>query len=384
MGVFVFLYQDNPYSNIGLGSGCVSLSRTKNPRLRTMASGEHSLSDFDFDLPADRIAQMPSDERTGSRLLHLAGAALADLRFGDLPGLFRAGDLLVLNDTRVVRSRLLGTKSSGGKIELMLERVLGHDEGLFQIRASHAPRPGQSIRLPGAVEATVVERSDRFHRLRFSGVTTLADYLAAHAAIPLPPYITRAATGADEARYQTVYARHPGAVAAPTAGLHFDPPLFDALQAAGVEMAWVTLHVGAGTFLPVQVDDIAAHTMHAEWYRIPAGTVAAVARTRALGGRVTAVGTTTLRALESAADAEGCLHAGEAETALFVRPGHRFRVVDRLITNFHLPRSTLLMLVSAFGGVEPVRAAYRHAIDAGYRFFSYGDAMFIERASARL
>jgi S-adenosylmethionine:tRNA ribosyltransferase-isomerase len=344
-----------------------------------MASGDYTLSDFDFELPPDRIAQTPPAERADSRLLHLAGETLADRRFRDLPRLFRAGDLLVLNDTRVVKSRLLGTKSSGGRVELLLERVLGADEGLFQIRASHAPRPGQSIVLPGGVEATVVLRHDRFFRLRFAGVTSLADYLATHAAVPLPPYITRAATGADEARYQTVYARHPGAVAAPTAGLHFDSPVLDALQAAGVETAWVTLHVGAGTFLPVQVDDIATHRMHAEWYRIPAETVAAVERTRRRGGRVAAVGTTSLRALESSATPDGRLQAGEAETALFVRPGYRFKVVDRLLTNFHLPQSTLLMLVSAFGGYAPVRAAYGHAIAAGYRFFSYGDAMLVER-----
>ena len=344
-----------------------------------MAPGGHSLSDFDFDLPTDRIAQVPCAERTGSRLLHLAGETLADLRFRDLPDLVRAGDLLVMNDTQVVRSRLAGTKSTGGRVELMLERILGTDEGLFQIRASHAPRTGQAISLPGGAEATVVERRDRFHRLRFTGVTGLADYLGVHGTIPLPPYIARAATAVDETRYQTVYARHPGAVAAPTAGLHFDPPLIAALDAKGVDTAWVTLHVGAGTFLPVQVEDIDRHRMHAEWYRLPAATVEAVGRARARGGRVIAVGTTTLRALESAADAGGHLRSGEAETALFVRPGHRFRVVDRLITNFHLPRSTLLMLVSAFGGVAPVRAAYRHAIDAGYRFFSYGDAMLVER-----
>ena len=204
----------------------------------------------------------------------------------------------------------------------------------FQIRASYVPRPGQTILLPGAVEATVVMRQDRFFRLCFSGVASLPDYLTAHAAIPLPPYITRAATGADETRYQTVYARHPGAVAAPTAGLHFDAPLLDALRAAGVETAWVTLHVGAGTFLPVQVDDIATHTMHAEWYRIPAETVAAVERARHIGGRVAAVGTTSLRALESAAAPDGRLQAGAAETALFVRPGYRFRVVDRLLHQF--------------------------------------------------
>ncbi|MBK7080033.1 MAG: tRNA preQ1(34) S-adenosylmethionine ribosyltransferase-isomerase QueA [Betaproteobacteria bacterium] len=344
-----------------------------------MVPGDYTLSDFDFALPPELIAQVPPPERTGSRLLHVSGNVLTDRRFQDLPQLLRAGDLLVLNDTRVVKSRLAGTKSTGGKVELLLERLLGADEALFQIRASHAPRPGQSIRLPGDVEATVLERSDRFFRLRLAGVASLPDYLDRHGAVPLPPYIARDATGDDETRYQTVYSRHPGAVAAPTAGLHFDLPLLAALRDAGVELAWVTLHVGAGTFQPVQTEDIAAHRMHAERYRIPADTVAAVARARARGGRVTAVGTTSLRALEAAGGSDGVLRAGEAETALFIRPGYRFAVVDRLLTNFHLPRSTLLMLVSALGGCASVRAAYRHAIAQRYRFFSYGDAMLVER-----
>jgi S-adenosylmethionine:tRNA ribosyltransferase-isomerase len=344
-----------------------------------MASGDYTLSDFDFALPPELIAQVPPPARCGSRLLHVAGESLTDRRFNDLPQLVRAGDLLVLNDTRVVKSRLAGTKSTGGKVELLLERTLGPDEGLFQIRASHAPRPGQAIDLPGAVAAVVIERRDRFFRLRFAGIASLSAYLAQHGSVPLPPYITRAATDDDEARYQTVYSRHPGAVAAPTAGLHFDEALLTALRDMGVVLAWVTLHVGAGTFQPVQTEDIAAHRMHAEWYRMPAETVAAVEAARARGGRVTAVGTTSLRALESAAAADGELHAGEAETALFIRPGYRFRAVDRLLTNFHLPQSTLLMLVSAFAGVDPVRAAYRHAVAQRYRFFSYGDAMLVER-----
>ena len=347
-----------------------------------MTDGRYALSDFDFVLPPDRIAQLPAAERTDSRLLHVAGEVLTDRRFRELPLLLRDGDLLVLNDTQVVKSRLVGVKPSGGRVELLLERILSATEGLFQIRASHAPRPGQSIRLPGAVDADVVARSDRFFRLRFAGVTSLVDYLARHAAVPLPPYIARSATAADEARYQTVYARRPGAVAAPTAGLHFDTALLDAIRAGGVQLAWVTLHVGAGTFLPVQTEDLAAHRMHAEWYRIPAQTAAAVADTRARGGRVTAVGTTSLRALESAAEPDGRLRAEEGETTLFVRPGHHFRVVDRLLTNFHLPRSTLLMLVSAFAGCEPVRRAYAHAIHAGYRFYSYGDAMLAEHRAA--
>ena len=283
-----------------------------------------------------------------------------------------------------MKSRLVGTKSTGGRVELLLERVLSLDEGLFQIRASHAPRPGQSIVLPGAVEAAVVRRHDRFFRLRFAGVASLADYLAAHAAVPLPPYITRAPTGADEARYQTVYARHPGAVAAPTAGLHFDAPLLDALQAAGVETAWVTLHVGAGTFLPVQVDDIATHTMHAECYRIPAATVAAVERARAARRprhrrrhhqpARTRIG--------RAPDGAPAVRRG-ARPTLFVRPGYRFRVVDRLLTNFHLPR---VDAADAGSRVRRLRAdargLSRTRSRARYRFFSYGDAMLLERSAS--
>ena len=350
-----------------------------------MAPGEYSLSDFDFELPADRIAQVPCAERTGSRLLHLAGDALADFTFGDLPRLVRAGDLLVMNDTRVVRSRLAGTKSTGGKVELMLERILGVDEGLFQIRASHAPRTGQSIRLPGGAEAEVVERRDRFHRLRFSGVTTLTDYLAAHGTIPLPPYIARAATEVDETRYQTVYASEPGAVAAPTAGLHFDNAMLAALREQGVRTTQVTLHVGAGTFQPVRAENVAEHKMHSERYTLPQATVDAIRDTHARGGRVVAVGTTSLRALEAAAQRaaaqSGQLAACSDETDIFITPGYRFQVVDALITNFHLPKSTLLMLVSAFAGVETIRAAYAHAIRERYRFFSYGDAMFLEKDS---
>jgi S-adenosylmethionine:tRNA ribosyltransferase-isomerase len=345
----------------------------------------YRLSDFDFALPADLIAQVPARERTGSRLLHVAGPTLADLAFTDLPSLLAPGDLLVFNDTRVVRSRLFGTKPTGGRVELLLERVLGTREGLFQLRASHPPRVGGVVLLPGATTATVVERRDRLFRLRFDdpaapGLSLLA-YLERHGEVPLPPYIARAAGPEDATRYQTVYARHAGAVAAPTAGLHFDESMLGALRAAGVDSAFVTLHVGAGTFQPVQSEDLAAHRMHAEWYRVPEATVAAVAATRARGGRVVAVGTTSLRALESAAH-DGGLRAGDAETALFITPGYRFRVVDRLLTNFHLPKSTLLMLVSAFAGVATIRSAYAHAIRARYRFFSYGDAMLLERGAA--
>jgi S-adenosylmethionine:tRNA ribosyltransferase-isomerase len=334
--------------------------------------------DFEFDLPQDLIAQTPSAERTGSRLLHVDGGGRRDLTFTDLPSLVRPGDLLVFNDTRVIRSRVAAAKPSGGRVELLLERITGADTALFQLRASHPPKPGGRLQLPGGAEAEVIERADRFFHLRL-GVPSVADWLDAHGEVPLPPYIARPAAADDEVRYQTVYARNAGAVAAPTAGLHFDTPMLERLRSEGVALAWLTLHVGAGTFAPVQVDDLAEHRMHRERFHLPAETVAAIDATRARGGRVLAVGTTSLRALESAA-AGGALVAGEAETDLFVTPGYRFRVVDRLLTNFHLPRSTLLMLVSAFAGVETIRAAYAHAIRERYRFFSYGDAMLLESA----
>jgi S-adenosylmethionine:tRNA ribosyltransferase-isomerase len=337
------------------------------------------LSDFDYALPRELIAQAPSPERTGSRLLHVAGRTLADLAFTDLPRLVRPGDLLVFNDTRVIKSRLAAVKPTGGKVELLLERLLGPHEGLFQMRASHAPKVGSALSLPGGARATVTARRDRFFALAVDGVASLLDYLDQHGAVPLPPYIERAAVADDETRYQTVYARHEGAVAAPTAGLHFDTDLMAQLERTGVSTAYVTLHVGAGTFAPVTSEDLSAHAMHAEWYRIPATTVAAIERTRARGGRVLAVGTTSVRALESAAAADGSVRAGDAETRLFITPGYAFRVVDRLLTNFHLPKSTLLMLVSTFAGIDTIHAAYAHAIAQRYRFFSYGDAMLLER-----
>jgi S-adenosylmethionine:tRNA ribosyltransferase-isomerase len=336
--------------------------------------------DFEFDLPEELIAQTPAAERTGSRLLHVAGDRLRDLAFSDLPSLVRSGDLLVFNDTRVIKSRVAATKPSGGRVELLLERVTGVDTALFQLRASHPPKQGGRLQLPGGAEAEVIGRADRFFHLRLT-VPSVTDWLERHGEVPLPPYIGRPAARDDEVRYQTVYARHPGAVAAPTAGLHFDQPMLERLRADGIALAWLTLHVGAGTFAPVQVDDLAQHRMHRERFDVPAATVEAIATARARGGRVIAVGTTSLRALESAA-AGGALVAGEAETALFVTPGYRFRVVDRLLTNFHLPRSTLLMLVSAFAGVGSIRAAYAHAVRERYRFFSYGDAMLLERAPA--
>ena len=337
------------------------------------------LEDFDYDLPRELIAQVPARERTASRLLHLDGGsgALRDLSFRDIVGLVPAGDLVIVNDTRVIKARLQGRKATGGAIEVFVERVLSHDEVLAQVRASHAPRAGARLVL-GGVAATVLEREGAFARLRFEGCGDVLALLDEHGAVPLPPYIERVPEPTDESRYQTVYAREPGAVAAPTAGLHFDDAVLGALRARGVRIARVTLHVGAGTFQPVRTSDLSEHAMHSEWYRVPQETVDAIRRTRESGGRVLAAGTTTLRALETAG-AEG-LRALSGETTLFIVPGYRFRVVDRLLTNFHLPKSTLLMLVSAFGGVDNVRRAYAHAIAQRYRFYSYGDAMLIESA----
>ena len=340
---------------------------------------DYTLADFAYDLPPELIAQAPSPTRTGSRLLHVAGDRLADLRFTDLPDLLCAGDLLVFNDTRVIKARVHGRKSTGGKVEIMVERIVADDEAWVQLRASHAPGVGATLLLPGDATATVIARDERFWRLRFAGAGSLAAWLEQHGDIPLPPYIARVPGHDDDARYQTVYAREPGAVAAPTAGLHFDEAMLADLGRIGVERAFVTLHVGAGTFSPVKSNDLAQHRMHSERYRIPEATAQSVRAARARGGRVIAVGTTSLRALESAADAGG-LPAGSGETSLFVTPGYRFRVVDVLLTNFHLPKSTLLMLVSAFAGYENIRAAYAHAIAEKYRFFSYGDAMLVALA----
>jgi len=335
------------------------------------------LSDFDFELPAELIAQHPAASRSASRLLHVGRDTLTDLRFDALPGLLAPGDLLVFNDTRVLRARLRGSKASGGRIEALVERVTGECEALVQLRASKPPRPGGrlSFRSSGA---TVVGRIGEFWQLRFD--EPVPAVLERDGELPLPPYITHAPDAEDERRYQTVFARAPGSVAAPTAGLHFDQPLLAQLRQRGVGLAFVTLHVGAGTFQPVRVEDLALHRMHAERYEVPAAAADAIAAARAAGARVVAVGTTSLRTLESAADAHGQVRAGSGETCLFVTPGYRFRVVDRLLTNFHLPKSTLLMLVSAFAGVGRIRHAYAHAIAQRYRFFSYGDAMLLERA----
>jgi len=335
-----------------------------------------TVDDFDYDLPTELVAQHPAPERTASRLLRLSRAGVSDHAFSDLPQFLSAGDVLVFNDTRVVKARLFGVKETGGRIEVLIERVLGANETLAQIRASHPPHPGAHLRLADAVDATVVGREDDLYRLRFDG--EVLEVLERHGEVPLPPYITHPPAAEDESRYQTIYARAPGAVAAPTAGLHFDEQLIGRLRAHGVELAFLTLHVGAGTFQPVRTHRIADHRMHSEHYEIPAATTAALQRARERGRQVIAVGTTSLRALEAAAR-DGEVTAGSGETDLFITPGDRFRVVDRLVTNFHLPKSTLLMLVSAFAGIEPVRAAYRHAIAARYRFFSYGDAMLADR-----
>ena len=338
------------------------------------------IRDFDYDLPRELIALHPLAQRGDSRLLHVDGAAgtWTDRWFRDLPALMRPGDLLVFNDSRVIKARLRGEKASGGRVEVLVERITGEHEALAHLRASKKPGPGARLRLAGAIEAEVLGREGELFRLRFDPARSLLAWLEAYGEVPLPPYIERPPEGADETRYQTVYARAPGSVAAPTAGLHFDADMLEQLRAAGVQTARVTLHIGAGTFQPVRVERVQEHRMHSERYEVPAETVAAVEAARARGGRILAVGTTSLRTLEAAAGG-GALIAGSGETDLFITPGYRFRVVDRLITNFHLPRSTLLMLVYAFGGVELMRRAYAHAVEQRYRFFSYGDAMLIER-----
>ncbi len=337
------------------------------------------LRDFHYDLPADLIAQRPLPDRGASRLLALdpEGEGCRDLLFSDLPRLLRPGDLLVFNNTRVMRARLFGRKDTGGRVEILIERVVDARAALAQVRASKSPKPGGWIELDGGARLLVGQREGDLHRL---GLVegTFADLMSEQGHIPLPPYIQRPDDASDEARYQTVYARHSGAVAAPTAGLHFDEAMLARLREMGVELAEVTLHVGAGTFQPVRVDDIDRHEMHAEWIDVNEDVCRAVHSTRASGGRVVAVGTTSVRSLETAA-ADGELKPLRGDSRLFIRPGYRFRVVDAMITNFHLPESTLLMLVSAFAGYRPVMDAYRHAVDARYRFFSYGDAMFLIR-----
>ena len=338
----------------------------------------YTLSDFDFDLPQELIAQIPLQERSASRLLEVDGAGLADRGMADLVDLLSPGDLMVFNDTRVLKARFFGAKESGGKVEVLIERVLDPHSAIAQIRSSKSPVAGSRLRLADAFDVTVGPRAGEFFNLVFTA--PVLDLIERHGRLPLPPYIDHAADALDESRYQTVYAKHPGAVAAPTAGLHFDDALLARLQVKGVRFAYITLHVGAGTFQPVRVDDLREHQMHSEWYHLSPETAAAVGQAQAGGHAVIAVGTTSLRALESASQ-DGMLQAGSADTQLFITPGYRFRTVTRLLTNFHLPKSTLLMLVSAFAGFDAIRAAYAHAVVQRYRFFSYGDAMLLSDCS---
>jgi len=337
--------------------------------------------DFDYALPEALIAQHPTSARDGSRLLIVNGAGTAPpIRHGaftDLPGLLRSGDLLVVNDTRVIKARLLAGKDSGGKAEILLERIISEREALCQVRVSKPLKPGRTLRVAGS-DIDVLGREGEFYHLGFP--QSVLGFLDTHGSVPLPPYISRASGAEDESRYQTVWNTTPGAVAAPTAGLHFTERLLAEIEKRGVRRVTVTLHVGAGTFQPVRVSDLAAHHMHRERYEIPEAAARAIRETAQAGGRVVAVGTTVVRALESAARELHEVDPGPGETELFITPGFRFRVVDALVTNFHLPQSTLLMLVTAFGGYERVMAAYRAAVDDDYRFFSYGDAMFLERA----
>jgi S-adenosylmethionine:tRNA ribosyltransferase-isomerase len=347
------------------------------------------LSDFDYHLPPELIAQHPADQRANSRLL-VVEQPLEDAYFHQLLHRLSPNDCLIFNDTKVMKARWFGEKATGGSVELLIERVLppannGDAQALAHVRASKRPRvgtPGGELVLKGGIAARVMEERDSLLRISFPGVTDVFSLLEAHGELPLPPYITHTPDATDQERYQTVYANKLGAVAAPTAGLHFTEELLNHIRAKGVTTAAVTLHVGSGTFLPVRQDDISKHVMHSEWYELPQSTVDAIARCKALGGRVVAVGTTTLRALESAGryiTSDSPLKALREDTQIFITPGFEFRVVDRLITNFHLPKSTLMMLVSAFAGYDEIRNAYSHAITKHYRFFSYGDAMLLTR-----
>ena len=334
-------------------------------------------SDFHYDLPDELIARYPLAERTASRLLCLDGAdgAVAHRQFSELPDILDPRDLLVFNDTRVIPARVFGKKASGGRIEVLVERVIETDEALVHMKASRSPAVGSHVLLEGDHEAVVEAREDGLFRLRFTQ-TPVMEVLESVGHMPLPPYIDRPDEASDQERYQTVFGEKPGAVAAPTAGLHFDESVMARLEERGIRRTFVTLHVGAGTFQPVRTDDIREHEMHQEWLSVGRSVVDAVAETRARGGRVVAVGTTAVRALESAS-ASGCLAPFEGDTGIFIYPGYRFRSTDAMVTNFHLPESTLIMLVSAFAGREQTLAAYHAAIGERYRFFSYGDAMLV-------
>jgi len=336
----------------------------------------YSLSDFDFNLPAELIAQSPLAERTQSRLLYVQPDRLIDGLFTDVLATLEAGDVLVFNDTRVMSARFFGVKETGGRVEVLVERVVDTTTVIAQIRASKTPTPGMHMRLADAFDVIVGERVGEFFTLSFP--EDALQLMDRYGRLPLPPYIDHAADEFDAQRYQTVYAKTPGAVAAPTAGLHFDEAFLQAIRAKGVRIATITLHVGAGTFQPVRTENLSEHQMHSEWYSISQETVDMVQAAQRAGRHVAAVGTTSLRALESAS-ASGTLIAGSNDTQLFITPGYTFHTVTRLITNFHLPKSTLLMLVSAFAGHQKLRDAYAHAIEQRYRFFSYGDAMLLER-----
>lgn len=341
--------------------------------------GQH-LSDYDFELPEELIAQFPLKERTSSRLLHITKSKLEDLHFSDVGTLLRPGDLLVMNDTKVIKARLLGHKETGGAIEAMLERVTGEFEAITMLRASKMPKPGMKLFFENpngeTALATVGEREEELFKLTFE--KPVLGVLDAFGKVPLPPYIEREAAKEDESRYQTVYAKNPGAVAAPTAGLHFSQDLLARLKEKGIDQAFVTLHVGAGTFRPVRDEALEKHVMHSEWCSVSAEVADKVNRAKAEGRRVIAVGSTSLRTLESMAKEKGVLSSGTSDTSLFIAPGYDFKIIDVMITNFHLPKSTLVMLVSAIVGRERVLEAYRHAIEEKYRFFSYGDACFYE------
>lgn len=338
-----------------------------------------SIADFDYELPPELIAQTPAQTRSSSRLLHVQRSGdFKDMHFSALPQLLRPNDLLVFNNTRVMQARLLGHKATGGKVEVLIERITAPDQALAHVRSSKSPPAGTRLRLAEALDVTVLGRQDDLFILQFNA--PVLEVLEQYGTVPLPPYITHQPDAQDTERYQTVYAREMGAVAAPTAGLHFDQPIFDALDALGVQKTFVTLHVGAGTFQPIRDGNIDKHIMHAEWYTVPQPTIDAIARTRAAGGRVIAVGTTSVRALESAATLDPHLQNPQSDdTRLFITPGFEYKVVDAMITNFHLPQSTLLMMVAAFIGLDTMQRAYQHAIQERYRFFSYGDAMFLER-----
>jgi S-adenosylmethionine:tRNA ribosyltransferase-isomerase len=345
-------------------------------------------SAYDYDLPPDRIAQRPAERRDASRLLVLerATGAVRHRRFRDLPSLTSPGDVVVLNETRVFPARLVGRKPTGAAAEILLLRPLGGEAGSIErgprwlalVRPGGKLKPGRVVDVADDLRVRILESTPEGERIvELDTSLSVEQALERHGRVPLPPYIAREADAQDRERYQTVYARATGSVAAPTAGLHFTPTVLDALEARGVELARLVLHVGVGTFRPVDEADPARHRMHAEWYTVPADVVAAIQRARSAGAAVWAVGTTVVRALESAAAEDGGLRPGAGWTELFIQPGYRFRVVDRLVTNFHLPRSTLLMLVAAFGGYDAVMAAYREAVERGYRFYSYGDAMAV-------